>query len=71
MRHGRAALLFLAVAVVAVSLAYQSRRPVEIAVGEAGANPFVEGFSFREQAGLGSYRWSGPAARLLFRGIGA
>ncbi len=51
-------------------LAYQFDSPLRIDVGARSANPFVEGFSFREVAGSIGYRWSGPQARLYLRGIG-
>ncbi len=51
-------------------LAYQLKHPACIHLGDRSANPFVEGFSFREGAGTGTYRWSGAHAVLFFRGIG-
>jgi Gpi18-like mannosyltransferase len=55
---------------LAVILAYQFRLPMEIKVGERSADPFVNGFSFREQAPFGAFRWSGAEAKLFFTGIG-
>jgi len=61
-------LLCLTLAVIFV--AYQTHLPMEIDLGLAGANPLVEGFSFREDGPDGRFRWSGEQAALFFRGIG-
>ncbi len=66
----RSWLLFLGASLVAIVLAYQSSTPIEVQVGQQSAEPFIAGFSFREQAGFGSFRWSGPLARLDLAGIG-
>ena len=63
--------LFLVVGVfVGVAVAYQFRCPAEIVLGEQSADPFIEGFYFRERAEFGGFRWSGARARLFFYGIG-
>lgn len=66
----RIELLLLGLALIAVVLAYQLKGPSCIHLGNRSANPFVEGFSFREGADTGTYRWSGARAALTFRGIG-
>ena len=63
--------LICAAMLVAITLAYQFRPPLRIAVGERSADPFVRGFSFREQAPFGTFRWSGAEATLSLPGIGA
>jgi hypothetical protein len=70
MKNWRAWLLFLAGTLAVVALGYQFAAPIQIVVGTRSADPFIEGFSFREQAPFGSFRWSGASARFLFRGIG-
>lgn len=70
MTSRRVALGFLCLTLVVVFIAYQARRPAEIDLGLAAANPFVEGFSFREEGSQGRFRWSGGQAALFFRGIG-
>jgi hypothetical protein len=70
MKSWRAWLAFLAGTLCVVALGYQFAAPMQIAVGTRSADPFVEGFSFREQAPFGSFRWSQARARVLFRGIG-
>jgi hypothetical protein len=70
MRNWRAWLLFVAGTFAVVALGYQFAAPIQIAVGTRSADPFIEGFSFREQASFGSFRWSEASARFLFRGIG-
>ncbi|RPI49988.1 MAG: hypothetical protein EHM56_11555, partial [Chloroflexi bacterium] len=51
-------------------MAYQFKSTSCIDLGDRSANPFIEGFSFREDAGFAAYRWSGGPASLFFRGIG-
>jgi hypothetical protein len=63
--------LFVGASLAAIILAYQSTTPIQILVGQRSADPFIVGFSFREQAGVGAFRWSGPRASLFFRGIGS
>jgi hypothetical protein len=66
----RRSLLFLSLALLVITLAYQSKAPIQIAVGERSADPFVEGFSFRERAPFGTFRWSSAQARLHLSRIG-
>jgi Gpi18-like mannosyltransferase len=61
---------FWVMGLVALAIAYQFQGPARIAVGEKSADPFVEGFSFRESGPFGTFRWSGATARLAFFGIG-
>jgi hypothetical protein len=63
-------LLFLGLALVVITLAYQSKGPIQIAVGERSADPFVAGFSFRERAPFGTFRWSSAQAKLYLVQIG-
>ena len=58
-------------ALVVITLAYQFRAPMQIAVGERSADPFVQGFSFRERAPAGTFRWSGAEAKFFLTGIGS
>ena len=58
-----ASLLLLGIATLLLTLAYQAKAPIRVLVGERGADSFVEGFSFREDAPFGLFRWTGQRAR--------
>ena len=55
MRDWRAWLLFLGAALIVLALAYQFSPPMQIVVGERSADPYIQGFHFREQTGFGRY----------------
>lgn len=59
------------VALLAVTLVYQSNRRLEVRVGGGYDAPYVRGFYDREGSGATAFRWASSRARVLLPGAGA
>lgn len=63
--------LLALLAIVATTLAYQSRQPIGVQVGGGYDAPYVHGFFDREARDGIRYRWATGRARVLLPGVGA
>lgn len=62
--------LALLLGALAVSLAYQSPRPLVVDIGSSLDEPYMTGFHEPEQNAAANYRWSTANGAIVFPGIG-
>jgi len=56
---------------LALCLAYQIRQPVSVRIGAPGDYHYLGGFSYPEQTGQDTWRWTGRRASITLPGLGS
>jgi len=68
--RGKALYVLAAISVVVLSLAYQTKTPINIDLGERGDDPYLRNFYDAERVDSLSYRWSSDRSSISLPSIG-